>query len=371
MKQTVLKIFKSRYFVIPVAVMFVVTASFFAYFSSISNLIIFPDAASYKYDYYTDKANDGNSEVTAFKVADSILELQFLLKDKFQSPYVGISITPLAVGFINVERFNQISLCLSGQNIDRVGLSIYTQVADTNENTNYSEALYHSYLNISNEKETYTIPVNQLKHPEWWEDLHHISENDETKPDLKHLLHFNIGSAFSTNIEKEKKLQIYSIAFIRNNHHLYFVLGLADIALLLLILGFNYWILFRKKQRGTINVNYQPIGYSAKTGIDEKCIMFINKNYNMNDLTLEIIAQETGISSRRITRIIHDTFNCNFKTYLNRIRINESQRFLTQTDLNMGEIAFKVGFNSQSHFNRVFKSEVQISPSEYRERNSS
>jgi AraC-like DNA-binding protein len=33
----------------------------------------------------------------------------------------------------------------------------------------------------------------------------------------------------------------------------------------------------------------------------------------------------------------------------------------------MGEIAFKVGFNNQSHFNRVFKSMVGINPSEFRE----
>ena len=64
---------------------------------------------------------------------------------------------------------------------------------------------------------------------------------------------------------------------------------------------------------------------------------------------------------------IQKSFECNFKTYVNRLRINESKRLLAETELNMGEIAFKVGFSNQTHFNRVFKNFENISPSDYRE----
>jgi len=49
--------------------------------------------------------------------------------------------------------------------------------------------------------------------------------------------------------------------------------------------------------------------------------------------------------------------------------MSESKRLLLETDLPIGEITYRVGFNNQTHFNRVFKAEMQISPSEYRSKN--
>ena len=98
-------------------------------------------------------------------------------------------------------------------------------------------------------------------------------------------------------------------------------------------------------------------------------IDFINNNFQNSELTLDLVSSETGVSQRRITNEIQNQFGCNFKTYINRLRINESKRLLINKELNIGEIAFKVGFNNQSHFNRVFKSEVQISPTEYLDKN--
>lgn len=83
-------------------------------------------------------------------------------------------------------------------------------------------------------------------------------------------------------------------------------------------------------------------------------------------LTLELISKETTVTPRRIAHTIYEKYKCNYKTYINRIRINESKRFLTQTDLTIGEVAYKVGFNTQSHFNRVFKSETGLIPTDYR-----
>lgn len=367
MEQFAFKILKSKYFICPVMIISLVIACILVYFASIKEKVIFSNAECYQCNYYTDEPNGGNSQVLEHAVSDSVIKFKFQLKDKFHSPYVGLSITPLKKKFINAEKYNQISISILGQNIDRIGISLFTPPLNSGENSYQDETLYHSYLNITSQQKLYNLPVLQFQHPEWWEDLHHIPETSKNKPDLDKILHLNIGSAFSPDNDKEKTLEIYSIAFTRNNQKLFLTIGFIYFGFVFLNFGILCLIASRKNKSSEIIVSYKSLEITDEFSGEEKCIEYINSNYNISTLTLKNISEETAIAQRRITKIIHDRFNCNFKTYLNRIRINESKRLLTQSSLNIGEIAYKVGFNSQSHFNRVFKSEIQISPSEYRE----
>ena len=367
MDQLLLKIVQLKYFRWPAGIASIIMASVVVYYATIPDKVIFPNLESYGIECYTDKANGGNSQVLDYIESDSIISLEFRLQDGFSSPYVGLSITPLFDEYIRAESYNQINLCILGENIDRVGISIYTEPSGFLKQINQKEALYHSYLNISNQLETYHIKVKQLQHPEWWEDVNHIPETLKDRPDLNKILHINISSAFSPLIDQKKTLEIYSITFTRNNQKLFLTLGLIYIVSILLLFAILYLTSHVNAKDHKVTISYKPLETTnKKTGIEE-CIKFINNNYSDSNLTLEKISEETSMTPRRITSIINDQFDCNFKTYLNRIRIAESKRFLTETDLNIGEIAFKVGFNSQSHFNRVFKNELQISPTEYRE----
>jgi AraC-like DNA-binding protein len=65
---------------------------------------------------------------------------------------------------------------------------------------------------------------------------------------------------------------------------------------------------------------------------------------------------------------MNDEFKMSFKQYLTSIRIHEAKRLLLETDRLVIDIALEVGFNSISHFNRVFKTSTQVSPVEFRNR---
>jgi AraC-like DNA-binding protein len=58
----------------------------------------------------------------------------------------------------------------------------------------------------------------------------------------------------------------------------------------------------------------------------------------------------------------------NFTDYLSRVRVEKAKNLLLNPNLRISEIAFEVGFQSLTHFNRVFKNIVGQSPSEYREK---
>ena len=53
--------------------------------------------------------------------------------------------------------------------------------------------------------------------------------------------------------------------------------------------------------------------------------------------------------------------------YINHIRIEKSKRLLKESDLQINEIAFELGFESPNYFSRIFKKEIGISPISYRE----
>ena len=51
--------------------------------------------------------------------------------------------------------------------------------------------------------------------------------------------------------------------------------------------------------------------------------------------------------------------------YVNQFRIEESKLLLRGGALSMGEIAKKLGFSSQQHFSRQFRTVTGMTPSEY------
>jgi AraC-like DNA-binding protein len=53
--------------------------------------------------------------------------------------------------------------------------------------------------------------------------------------------------------------------------------------------------------------------------------------------------------------------------YILNVRLQKARYLLTNEDLPMSEVAFKVGFSSQAYFSTVFKSKFSVTPSEFRD----
>ncbi len=364
----VLKIGSSKYFLWPLIAASLIVISVILYYSGIKDEFIFPDAKSYLIQGYTDVLDGGNSDILEQSVSDTVFIYRFQLKEGFVSPYAGIKFTSLSNKFIDASKYNELSLIVESNNVNRIGVAIYTPLVNGKKLSENDENLFHTYINISKTKEIIKIPISELKHPEWWEDMHQMTNNTDVSPDLSKILHINVSTAYSPDISKEKLLLVYSLYFSRNNNQLFGYLIIAYFSFLVLLFTVIYLGKYRKKQSSQLTVIYKPVEVIEKEiNWDQKCIKYINQHFHNSELNLELVAKETGVHQRKITNLINESYNCNFKTYINRIRIQEAQRLLTKTDLNIGEIAFKVGFNNQSHFNRVFKAEEQMNPSEYRD----
>lgn len=65
-------------------------------------------------------------------------------------------------------------------------------------------------------------------------------------------------------------------------------------------------------------------------------------------------------------KIFRKVTGLNFTDYLSRLRIEKAKNLLLNPNLRISEIAYEVGFQSLTHFNRVFKKIVGQSPTSYR-----
>jgi AraC-like DNA-binding protein len=94
-------------------------------------------------------------------------------------------------------------------------------------------------------------------------------------------------------------------------------------------------------------------------------IVYINSNY-MFDIGLDLVAEKFFISTAHLSRAFKKVTGFTFVEYLNSLRIKEAQKLFVETTLSISEITTKVGYQSSTHFGRVFKTITGSSPREYK-----
>jgi len=92
---------------------------------------------------------------------------------------------------------------------------------------------------------------------------------------------------------------------------------------------------------------------------------FISKNQG-EALSLGQVAKAVNTSTFYFCKMFKKATGLNFTDYVSRTRIEKAKNLLLNPNLRVSEIAFEVGFQSLTHFNRVFKKIVGESPTEYR-----
>jgi len=88
--------------------------------------------------------------------------------------------------------------------------------------------------------------------------------------------------------------------------------------------------------------------------------------HQAEDLSLGQVARAVNTSTFYFCKMFKRYTGINFTDYLSRVRIEKSKNLLLNPNLRVSEIAFEVGFQSLTHFNRVFKKILGQSPTEYR-----
>lgn len=91
------------------------------------------------------------------------------------------------------------------------------------------------------------------------------------------------------------------------------------------------------------------------------------QEHQAEDLSLPVVAKAVNTSSFYFCKMFKKVTGLNFTDYVSRVRIEKAKNLLLNPNLRISEIAFEVGFQSLTHFNRVFKKISGQSPSDYRQ----
>lgn len=92
---------------------------------------------------------------------------------------------------------------------------------------------------------------------------------------------------------------------------------------------------------------------------------YVQEHY-FEKISLTDVAEKIGVTPGYLSTLFQKQLDKGFIDFLNEIRIERACAYLQQNYLKTYEIAYKVGFNDEKYFSKVFKKIKGCSPTEYK-----
>ena len=94
--------------------------------------------------------------------------------------------------------------------------------------------------------------------------------------------------------------------------------------------------------------------------------LFMLDHFSDPNLMLQDVAKEVSMSNSRFSTVFSQQSGQTFTEYLMYLRINKAKELLRTTDEKASQIASEVGYNDSHYFSYIFKKNVGITPTDYR-----
>ncbi len=107
------------------------------------------------------------------------------------------------------------------------------------------------------------------------------------------------------------------------------------------------------------------IGSREVSGLIKKAITYMEKHYKEN-ISLQNVAEAVYLNPSYFSKLFKEQTGTGFIDFLNKIRVEQSKKYLRQLDMNISEVALNSGFCDQSYYTRVFKNVEGITPGKWR-----
>jgi len=111
--------------------------------------------------------------------------------------------------------------------------------------------------------------------------------------------------------------------------------------------------------------SYQEHNKELEADIIQQIKQYIIEHAHQ-DISLDIIAKEVGLSPIYISKIFKEQLGVNYINFLTECRIEKAKKLMRDPEKSLKEISFEVGYHDPNYFSKVFKKMCNTSPTEYR-----
>lgn len=186
---------------------------------------------------------------------------------------------------------------------------------------------------------------------------------------------------FSTRYDLNEKHRIIEeqAAELKIHRMVLAIIGVAFVAVAIITIISVYMKRLRRKheqlearfsEKVVEQIQHQEpvLGASDKEFI-EKLASYVEEHIADANLSSTTMAEAFFLSPRQFSRRVKQLTGIDTTHYIRASRILKSRKLLTETDLAIQDIYVKCGFESASYFARIFRTDVGVTPSEYRKKN--
>jgi len=90
-------------------------------------------------------------------------------------------------------------------------------------------------------------------------------------------------------------------------------------------------------------------------------------SYFIQEQHLGFYTSAFNITESQLNDLCHKHFNCGLKKILQNRLMQEARKLLLSSELSIAEIAYKLNFEDNSYFSKVFKSKIGLTPGKFRD----
>ncbi|MBN2736093.1 MAG: helix-turn-helix transcriptional regulator [Spirochaetales bacterium] len=344
-------------------------------------IVLFPNS---EYTSRIEATASQNSKAEISYPDSKTLSLTYQLQPRGKgggNPYSGIVCwLKKEKSFMNLSNFDYLSLEI--ENTSAKNVVLFLKTFEEGVSKPEKEAAYflrhNEYSLILNPgRSMYKINIKDFIAPDWWFDSIGIPKTSNAKKTFTksaaldfQFIHREAGPLPGT----EQIFVLKKIAFYKNYPGILIIFNVITGLCLLFIVQ---RLFIRKKSLLALStapetasieeIRQKPLELeNFKTQELTRFMKYLEEHYFEPQLSIGIISKETVISQAHIRDLVKTQYNCTCRELINQIRINEAKRLLKATDRRVIEIALSIGFKDISTFNRYFKKQEGLPPTDYR-----
>lgn len=321
---------------------------------------------------FDDSTDSGKSRSIQLKIFSDHVEWVFRMDSGAPWPYVGLAVTlqfPDSIGK-NWQRFNENDTLLLELSSNREGpvviqvITVDPRITKTDDPVSFR--VNQTSISVTSGKRLVAIPLRTFRVADWWKTKYNVPPED-TNLYLDSITSVDFVFTDAARIGCIDTLWIHQLRLKhRDKNSFTSVIALIMISSIVLVLTMRKFTFFQSGRPVVISDTFNPTPIGSVPSEWQRVKSFLESNYHDPGLNLQKCAAILCLSESKLTRLIKQNHQSGFRSLIHDLRTCEAKRLLRETDLNIGEIAFKLGYATPSHFNREFKSREMVTPGEFR-----